>query len=148
GMPGVRKPFRGSRAGRRACLLCASAKDIGLPAGSLDGVFTDPPYFDNVQYAELIDFCYVWLRQSLAAEFPQFRPASTRAADELPGNLPLGRDLELFTQGLSEVFSRFAAALKPGAPFVFTYHHNEITAYVPLVVALLDAGLACTAVLP
>ena len=28
---------------------------------SLDAVFTDPPYFGNVQYGELMDFCYVWL---------------------------------------------------------------------------------------
>ena len=27
---------------------------------SLDAVFTDPPYFGNVQYGELMDFCYVW----------------------------------------------------------------------------------------
>ena len=53
-----------------------------------------------------------------------------------------------FTEGLSAVFSTFAAALKPGAPFVFTFHHNDPQAYVPLVVALLDAGLTCTAVLP
>lgn len=41
-----------------------------------------------------------------------------------------------------------AAALKPGAPFVFTYHHNRLEAYYPVAVALLDAGLACTATLP
>jgi hypothetical protein len=41
-----------------------------------------------------------------------------------------------------------AAALKPGAPLAFTYHHNTLEAYAPLVVALLDAGLSCTASLP
>ena len=43
---------------------------------------SDPPYFDNVQYAELIDFCYVWLRIALVGEIPQFAPRSTRNADE------------------------------------------------------------------
>jgi len=46
------------------------------------------------------------------------------------------------------VFCHAAAALKPGAPFVFTYHHNQLEAYVPVAVAILDAGLACTATLP
>jgi adenine-specific DNA methylase len=46
------------------------------------------------------------------------------------------------------VVSRYAAALKPGAPFVFTYHHNDLSAYTPLVVALLDAELTCSQTLP
>jgi adenine-specific DNA methylase len=53
-----------------------------------------------------------------------------------------------FTEGLSLVFSKAAAALKPGGPFAFTYHHNDVEAYVPVVVAVLDAGLICTATLP
>ena len=48
---------------RSAYLLAASSETIGLPPCSLDAVLTDPPYFGNVQYAELIDFCYVWLRK-------------------------------------------------------------------------------------
>ena len=46
------------------------------------------------------------------------------------------------------MFRHYAAALKPGAPFVFTYHHNDPAAYVAVVVAILDAGLDCTATLP
>ena len=102
----------------------------------------------NVQYAELIDFNYVWLRQALQDEFPEFEPTTTRSADELTGNVTLGRGIEHFTDGLSAVFCHYAAALKPGAPFVFTYHHNDPAAYVAVVVAILDAGLDCTATLP
>jgi len=118
-----------------------------LPKDSLDGVFTDPPYYDNVQYAELMDFCYVWLRQILKG-VPEFQPGSTRSDRELTGNEMLGRDLEFFTEGLARVFRSAARALKPDAPFVFTYHHNDLAAYAPVCVALLDAGLLCTAVLP
>lgn len=133
---------------RAALIHCGPADEVELPPASLDGVFTDPPYFDNVQYAELIDFCYVWLRLGLQEEFTQFRGVTTRSRDELTGNSTLGRGLEEFTEGLSRVFQRFAGALKPGAPFVFTYHHNDPSAYVPLVVAILDAGMTCTATLP
>jgi len=132
----------------QALVMCASAADFVLEPGTLDGVFTDPPYYDNVQYAELIDFCYVWLRHSLRREFPDFRGASTRDHGELTGNVTMGRGLEHFSEGLSRVFRRFADALKSGAPFVFTYHHNDVSAYAPLVLALLDAELHCTAVLP
>jgi adenine-specific DNA methylase len=136
------------RRARQAWLVCGSADEVALPPDSLDGVFTDPPYFANVQYAELMDFCYVWLRQGLRDEFDQFQPPSTRSNGELTGNETLGRDLEHFAEGLSRVYQRFAAALKPDAPFVFTYHHNQLGAYAPVVLALLDAGLACTVVLP
>ena len=60
----------------------------------------------------------------------------------------MGRGLEHFTEGLSSVFQRMASALKRGAPLAFTYHHNRIDAYYPAAVAILDAGLTCSASLP
>jgi adenine-specific DNA methylase len=137
---------RGAR--RQAYIRAASATEVSLPPDSLDGVFTDPPYFANVQYAELIDFCYAWLRLGLSGEFPPFRSTTTRTHAELTGNETMGRGLDHFTEGLSQVFCHYASALKKGAPFVFTYHHNDPEAYVPLVVAILDAGLNCSATLP
>ena len=134
-------------AAREAQIVAAPATCVPLPVGSLAGVFTDPPYFDAVQYAELMDFCFTWLRQGLRDERPEFTGETTRNAQELTGNDSMGRGLDHFTEGLSEVFRHYAAALQPGAPFVFTYHHNDPVAYTPLVVAILDAGLDCTATL-
>jgi putative DNA methylase len=131
-----------------AYLQAASADALELPPASLDAVLTDPPYFANVQYAELMDFCYVWLRKHLADDIPTFRLVSTRTEEELTVNLTEGRDITHFTEGLSRVFVTFTHALKPGGPFAFTYHHNDIDAYLPIAVALLDAGLVCTATLP
>ena len=133
---------------REAWLSAAPAIDVELRPDSLDGVFTDPPYFANVQYAELMDFCYVWLRLGLKNRHVQFRGETTRSASELTGNVTMGRDLAHFAEGLSSIYAHYAAALKTGAPFVFTYHHNELTAYAPVVVAVLDAVMTCTAVLP
>jgi len=132
---------------RVVALHSRTATRASLPEGSLDAVLTDPPYFANVQYAELMDFCYVWLRKLLHGE-PAFEPVTTRNPDELTGNATLNRDLDHFTKGLAAVYRRMARALKPGGPFVFTYHHNALEAYYPVAVALLDAGLACTASLP
>lgn len=134
--------------GRKAFLFWGSADELSVGPESLDGVFTDPPYYDNVQYAELMDFCYVWLRSALASEFNEFLGSTTRTPAELTGNLTLGRGLSHFTLGLSTVFSKFARALKPGRPFVFTYHHNSSAAYVPIIVAILDAGMDCHATFP
>ncbi len=133
---------------REVSLCCSSATFADLPPASLDAVLTDPPYFSNVQYAELMDFCYVWLRRLVNGAEEAFRAPSTRSADELTGNETMDRGLGHFAEGLSQVYRRMAKALKPGAPFAFTYHNNDLVAYYPVAVAILDANLACTATLP
>ena len=140
-------PAVSDSARREVRIECRSALELTFPPGSLDAVFTDPPYFANVQYAELMDFCYVWLRR-LMRGVPPFDKPSTRHEEELTGNAVMGRGLEHFTQGLSAVLANMAAALKPGSPLAFTYHHNRIDAYYPIAVAILDSGLACSASLP
>jgi len=133
---------------REVRLLCADSS-TAIPEGEMfDAVLTDPPYFGNVQYAELMDFCYVWLRKLLGSTFPEFRKESTRHQNELTGNINMGRGLDHFTEGLSQTLRKATNALKPGRPLVFTYHHNQLDAYVPLAVAILDAGLVCSASLP
>ncbi|HEX9080609.1 MAG TPA: hypothetical protein VF795_13520 [Desulfuromonadaceae bacterium] len=134
--------------GRTVHIICQSATDADLPPASLDGVFTDPPYFGNVQYAELMDFCYVWLRKLAGEAIPALQSHTTRNRDELTGNVTMERGRTHFTEGLAAVFANMAHALKPGRPLAFTYHHNRLDAYYPVAVAILDAGLACTAAIP
>lgn len=133
---------------RQVELHCGTATTAELPPNSVDAVLTDPPYFANVQYAELMDFCHVWLRRLVGSDLPAFHEKGAHRDGDLTGNETLDRGLEHFAAGLSEVFCRMAGALKPGRPLVFTYHHNELEAYRPVVAALLDAGLSCTRVLP
>jgi adenine-specific DNA methylase len=132
-------PERGAALLRRGSLAPGE-----LPAGSVDIVLTDPPYYANVQYAMLMDFCYVWLRR-VAPDTPFFDVPSAKTEQDAVGSAN-GTDVSLvqFTTRLAEVFCAAAEALKPGGAFMFTYHHNELSAYAPLVVACLDAGLAPT----
>ncbi len=47
-------------------------------------VSTDPPYYDNIGYADLSDFFYVWLRRSLKTVFPDlFATLAVPKAEEL-----------------------------------------------------------------
>ena len=155
GSRNVRVPIAGEwigemrgRSKRRIAIRCKSATESDLAPHSLDAVFTDPPYFGNVQYGELMDFCYVWLRRLAGKEAEGFDRPSTRSEQELTGNVTQDRGLEHFTDGLATVYSRMARALKPGAPLAFTYHHNKLDAYCAVGVAILDAGLVCSASLP
>jgi adenine-specific DNA methylase len=133
---------------RSVVLKCENAAEANLAPASFDAVLTDPPYFGNVQYAELMDFCYVWLRRLVGDTDKVFEKITTRDAHELTGNKNMGRGLDHFTEGLSMVFRRMAKALKPGSPLAFTYHHNSLDAYLPVAVAILDSGLACSASIP
>jgi len=151
----VRVPIKDEKIGetlngarRNVSIRCRSANETEFSPNSLDAVFTDPPYFGNVQYGELMDFCYVWLRRLVGTKTEGFDLPSTRSPFELTGNVTQGRGLEQFTEGLSDVYSRMVGALKPGAPLVFTYHHNWLEAYCAVGVAILDAGLVCSASLP
>jgi len=128
-------------------LLCGDSTEFA-DKRQYDGVFTDPPYFGNVQYAELMDFCYVWLRKLVGEAHKEFSKPTTRHAGELTGNVNMGRDLAHFTEGISLVFQKAAERLKAGSPLAFTYHHNSLDAYVPLAVAILDSRLTCSASLP
>jgi adenine-specific DNA methylase len=139
---------RNSKLDRVVDISCQDAASSELPDASLDAVFTDPPYFANVQYAELMDFCYVWLKKLLGQTSNAFKADSTRTPDELTGNADMGRGLNHFTEGISTIYQKMSMALKPGSPMAFTYHHNSMEAYYPIAVGILDAGLTCSASLP
>jgi putative DNA methylase len=132
---------------REVNLRCDDSSQLDTEV-SYQAVFTDPPYFGNVQYAELMDFCYVWLRKLVGKDRPEFALPSTRNAAELTGNVNMGRDLAHFTEGLAQTFQRASERLDCGCPLAFTYHHNKLEAYIPLAVAILDSGLTCSASLP
>nr|HDM59266.1 DUF1156 domain-containing protein [Bacillota bacterium] len=138
---------RADNSKREILLECRDSRTLDFSPGSVDAVLTDPPYYGNVQYAELMEFCYIWIRKLAESDDPALA-CEIRNPNELTGNVTSGRGLEAFTEGLSQVFQRAAAALKPGGPFVFTYHHNQIEAYYPIAVAILDADLLCTATFP
>lgn len=132
---------------RRVDLVCGDAATLPCQP-PVDGIFTDPPYFGNVQYAELMDFCYEWLRKLAGAGHLEFARPTTRNTAELTGNINMGRDIAHFTEGLSSTFCKVTPRLRAGSPLAFTYHHNKLEAYSPLAVAVMDAGLTCSASLP
>lgn len=145
---GENNPGNPEAPARRIDIRCASSMTVKLKPASLDGVFTDPPYYGMVQYGELMHFCYVWVRKLMGKDFPGLEQETTKHADELTGNKTEERDLAHFAEGLAVAYTRMARALRPGAPLVFTYHHNTQEAYLAVGMAILDAGLTCSASLP
>ncbi len=93
-------------------------------------VSTDPPYYDNVPYADLSDFFFVWLRRSLGEVFPElFSTLLTPKTHELVAD-PFrhgGRSgaEEFFEHGLQQVFARFREIEHPGYPMTVYYAFKQ-----------------------
>ncbi|MCX7832014.1 MAG: DUF1156 domain-containing protein, partial [Actinobacteria bacterium] len=52
-------------------ILRTSATELPYPENFFDAIITDPPYYDNVPYADLSDFFYVWLKRSIGHLYPE-----------------------------------------------------------------------------
>jgi SAM-dependent methyltransferase len=129
-------------------LLCGDSRHKLENAPFADVVITDPPYADNVNYSELADFFYVWLRLPLKARYPQFLPEYTPKTEEIVENDSRGKSLEDFQDGLTSVLEKSAQRLKPGGHVIFTFHHSGDTAWQSVLDSICRAGLAIEAVYP
>lgn len=112
-----------------------------IPDGSVDFVITDPPYADSVMYSELSDYFYVWLRQALKDDYPNFEPPSVDDEREAVLNPTRGRDGNFYTDTLTAVFAEANRKLKSGGRFAFTFHHSGEDAWRYIEDAIAGAGL-------
>lgn len=93
-------------------------------------ISTDPPYYDNVPYADLSDFFYVWLRGALKNVYPElFGTLLVPKAQELVAE-PFrhgGRDAaqRFFEEGLFKVFGRIRAAQSIEYPLTVYYAFKQ-----------------------
>ena len=96
-------------------------------------VSTDPPYFDNVGYADLSDFFYVWLRRSLRSALPDlFATLAVPKADELVATPcrhgSKGEAEAFFLDGMGQAMRRIAEQAHPGFPasIYYAFKQSEI----------------------
>ena len=93
-------------------------------------ISTDPPYYDNVPYADLSDFFYVWLRAALRGVYPElFGTMLVPKTQELVAE-PFrhgGREAaqQFFEQGLFRVFERIRAAHNADYPLTVYYAFKQ-----------------------
>jgi len=143
---------------------------VDLPDGSVDAVITDPPYYDNVMYAELSDFFYVWLKRSLRDVWPQFCDlAITDKQSEAVANPSLFKDIathsgrgkraagtstaaELanahYEDLLTKSFREAHRVLNEGGVLNVMFTHKRVDAWDTLGSSLLNAGFSITSSWP
>ncbi|MCY4343956.1 MAG: DUF1156 domain-containing protein [Gammaproteobacteria bacterium] len=93
-------------------------------------VSTDPPYYDNICYADLSDFFYVWLRRGLKAVFPDiFTTLAVPKAEELVAahHRHKGRDIaeKFFLHGMTEAIRRLVQQVHSNFPTTIYYAFKQ-----------------------
>jgi putative DNA methylase len=106
----------------------ANASNQTLSIGKI--VSTDPPYYDNIGYADLSDFFYVWLRQALRPVFPDlFATVTVPKAEELvatPFRHGNKKKAEMFfLDGMTQALNRVAEQAHPAFPVTIYYAFKQ-----------------------
>ena len=126
-------------------------------------ISTDPPYYDNIGYADLSDFFYVWLRRSLKPIFPQlYATLAVPKAEELiatPYRHGSKEKAEVFfLDGMTAAMHNLAAQAHPAFPVTIYYAFKQSdtkeesgthsTGWETFLQAVLRAGFALTGTWP
>ena len=124
---------------------------------SIDVVVMDPPYYDNVMYAELSDFFYVWLKRTAGHVFPElFRRHLTDKDNEAVANPAKfqgqkgARALagKSYQQRMAAIFRECRRTLKPDGIMTLMFTHKASGAWDALTQGLMEAGFVITASWP
>ena len=126
-------------------------------------VSTDPPYYDNIGYADLSDFFYVWLRRSLRSVFPDlFATLAVPKAEELVATPYRHENKEkaerFFLTGMTAAMRRLAEQAHPGFPVTIYYAFKQSekkgdagtssTGWETFLDAVIEAGFSVTGTWP
>lgn len=129
-------------------------------------ISSDPPYYDNISYADISDFFYIWLRQSLKSTYPQlFRTMLVPKSEELvatpyrfDGSKEKARDF--FESGMLQTCRQFYKYTRKDTPVTIYYAYKQSdsddknmniqasTGWETMLSAILKAGFAITGTWP
>lgn len=133
----------------------ASATDQLLPDDAAQAIITDPPYYYSVQYADLADFFYVWLRRTIGDKYSGlFDTDQIPKADEIivqsPGHqfAAEGKNNRFYESRMKAAMTDSRRVLAPFGVGVVVFAHTATSAWESQLQAMLDAGWIVTASWP
>ncbi len=139
-------------------VTCKSADALDhIADGTVDVIVMDPPYYDNVMYAELSDFFYVWLKRTAGRVFPElFLRALTdkeREAVANPARFAGQKGAKAlasreYQERMAAIFAECRRALKPDGIMTLMFTHKATGAWDALTKGLMEAGFIITASWP
>lgn len=131
-----------------AVVTRSTATQLDFSTNTFDAVITDPPYYDNISYAELADFFYVWMRRALGRHFREHfgseltpkKQEIVAAAYRHEGSAPRAR--KAYEEMLERAWQEAARVLKPTGVLVCVYAHKTTVGWATLVESLRRAGFS------
>lgn len=141
-------------------VIQANASNRNIPANSI--ISTDPPYYDNIGYADLSDYFYVWLRRSLQNVLPKIMGSILVPKEEELIASPYrqgGKENaeKFFLSGMTDVAHRFADSASQVYPttIYYAFKQSEIktegitsTGWAVFLTSLMQAGYAVVGTWP
>jgi len=130
------------------CQNAASGDKSQFTRKYLDVVVTDPPYYDAIAYADLSDFFYVWMKRTLANDFPlNFATPQTPKSDECTAlkhhhNGDYEKAKEHFEYKLYQIFDAIESQTKEIVSIMFAHQSTE--AWTTLCNSILKAKMNIT----
>jgi putative DNA methylase len=141
-----------------ARITCTSADALDhLADSSIDVIVIDPPYYNNVMYAELADFFYVWLKRTAGNVVPDlFKTVLTDKEHEAVANparfkgskgatILANRD---YREKMAAIFAECRRVMKPSGIMTLMFTHKATGAWDALTKGLMQAGFTITASWP
>ena len=146
-------------------IITGDARDLPLDNASVDCIVFDPPYEENVCYAELSDFFYVWLKRTAGYVFPDdFADYLTEKEQEaiasparFKNRVTKGKSAKTlaladYQEKMAEIFTECRRVIKDDEQnkgiMTVMFNHKSTTAWDALTVALIDAKFAITRTWP
>ena len=136
-----------------ARILNGSAANMAIDDESIDVICVDPPYYNNVQYAELSDYFYVWQKRIFRDLYPDFFGRRlTNKADEAVAN-PV-RDGSAanadrtYEKLMSEIFAECRRVMKDDGIMTMMFTHKTQAAWETLTRALIENGWIISSAFP
>ena len=137
-----------------ATVVRGTATNLPWPDASFDAVITDPPYYDNVPYADISDFFYVWLKRTVGHIFPTdlagaLTPKKSEAiADAGRHGGSWDRAKRAYEEMMGNAFKESHRILKPDGIMAVVYAHKTTLGWSTLVDALRNACFTVTEAWP
>lgn len=127
------------------------AADLPIPDRSVQAVVTDPPYYDNVQFAELSDFFYVWLKRTAGHLYPYlFADRLTEKATEAVANPARFAALDKknsrrlaqadYQAKMTRIFAEAHRVLADDGILTVMFNHKKTEAWDTLGQSLIESG--------
>jgi adenine-specific DNA methylase len=147
-------PQRGS-----LTILQGNAANLSpISDGSIHAIVIDPPYYDNVMYAELADFFYVWLKRTVGYLYPdwfssQLTDKDTEAVANPARFEAMGRKKKKlaeqdYERKMAAAFREMHRVLRPHGVLTVMFTHKRVEAWDTLASALIGAGFTIKASWP